>query len=200
MRLESINEFIGNSVYALTHSAGEDFNIVFQQRADVLASLTQGRQRDRKYVQAIVQVATKLVTLHHLFQVPVSRRDQPHVDVMGAATSETLKFLFLQNPQQLGLQRKWYVADFIEKKGSFIGQFEAADFLRDRSSKSASLMAKELTFEQVEGNGGTVQLDQRVAAAGTSIMDCMSDEFLASAGLSLDEHSRVRRRNPLGLF
>ncbi len=61
-------------------------------------------------------------------------------------------------------------------------------------------MTKELTFEQVEGNGGTVQLDQRVAAAGTGIMDCMSDEFLASAGLSLDEHSRVRRCNPLGLL
>jgi hypothetical protein len=130
----------------------------------------------------------------------VSRRDQPHVDVMGAATSETLKFLFLQNAQQLGLQRKWYVADFIEKKGSFIGQFEAADFLRDRSSKSAPLMAKELTFEQVEGNGRTVQLDQRVAAAGAGIMDRASDEFFASAGLSLDEHSRVRRRNPLGLL
>jgi len=51
----------------------------------------------------------------------------------------------------------------IEKKGSFIGQFEAADFLRDRSSKSATFMTKELTFEQVEGNGGTIQLDQRVA-------------------------------------
>jgi hypothetical protein len=61
-------------------------------------------------------------------------------------------------------------------------------------------MAKELTFEQVEGNGGTVQLDQRVAAAGARIVDRVGDEFLASAGLSLDEHSRVRRRNPLGLL
>src|SRR5580693_8000645 len=61
-------------------------------------------------------------------------------------------------------------------------------------------MAKELTFEQVEGNGRTVQFDQRVAAAGAGIMDRVSDEFLASAGFSLDEHSGVRRRNPLGLL
>src|SRR6266852_1785218 len=119
---------------------------------------------------------------------------------MGAATSETLKFLFLQNPQQLGLQRKWYVADFIEKKGSFIGQFEAADFLRYGPSEGATFMTKELTFEQVEGNGGTIQLDQRVATARAGIMDRASDEFLASAGLSLDEHSGVRRRNQLGLL
>jgi hypothetical protein len=31
-------------------------------------------------------------------------------------------------------------------------------------------------------------------------MDRASDEFFASAGLSLDEHSGVRRRNPLGLL
>jgi hypothetical protein len=105
----------------------------------------------------------------------VSRRDQPHVDVMGAATSETLKFLFLQNAQQLGLQRKWYVADFIEKKGSFIGQFEAANFLRYRPGEGAPLMAKELTFEQVEGNGGTVQLDKRPSAARADVVNRVRD-------------------------
>jgi hypothetical protein len=61
-------------------------------------------------------------------------------------------------------------------------------------------MSKELTFEQVEGNRRTVQLDQGLAATGTRIVNRVSDEFLASAGLSLDEHSRVHRRNPLGLF
>ena len=40
-------------------------------------------------------------------------------------------------------------------------------------------MAKELSLEQVEGNGGTVQLDQRPAAAGVGIVDRLSDEFFA---------------------
>jgi hypothetical protein len=31
-------------------------------------------------------------------------------------------------------------------------------------------------------------------------VDRVSDEFLAGAGLALDEHSRVCRRNPLGLL
>jgi hypothetical protein len=119
---------------------------------------------------------------------------------VGAATSETFEFLFLQNTEELGLQCEWYVAHFIKKKGPLVSQFEAADFLCDCASKSAPLMAKELTFQQIEGNGRTVQFDQRVAAAGAGIMNGVSDEFLAGAGLSLNEHSGARRRNPLGLL
>jgi len=119
---------------------------------------------------------------------------------MGATTSETFEFLFLQNTEELGLQCEWHIADFIKKESPFVSQFEAANSLCNRARKSASFMAKELTFEQIEGNGGTVQFDQRLAAAGARIVNRVSDEFLASAGLSLDEHSRVHRRNPLSLF
>jgi hypothetical protein len=48
-------------------------------------------------------------------------------------------------------------------------------------------MAKELTLEQVKRNGGVVQLDQRLAAAGTGIVDCVSDEFFPGSGLCLNE-------------
>src|SRR5580765_6877033 len=119
---------------------------------------------------------------------------------MGATTSETFEFLFLQNTEELRLQGEWHVADFIKKESPFVSQFEAANSLCDCAGKSTPFMAKELTFEQVEGNRRTVQLDQRLAAAGTRIVNRVSDEFLASAGLSLDEHSRVHRRNPLDLF
>src|SRR5260370_10818384 len=97
---------------------------------------------------------------------------------MGAATSETFELLLLQNAQQLGLQCQWYVADFIKKEGPLVGQFEAANFLSDGAGKSAPLVAKELAFEQVEGNGGPVQFDQRVPAAGTGMLDRVRDVFL----------------------
>ena len=71
--------------------------------ANVFGSLAQGRQRYWKYVQAIVQIASKLVTLDHSFEIAVSCRDEPHVDSMGVGTSETFEFLFLQHTQKLGL-------------------------------------------------------------------------------------------------
>jgi hypothetical protein len=78
---------------------------------------------------------------------------------MGATTSETFEFLFLKNTEELGLQCEWHIADFIKKESPFVSQFEAANSLCDRACKSASFMAKEFTFQQVEGNRGTVQLD-----------------------------------------
>jgi hypothetical protein len=130
----------------------------------------------------------------------VRRCDESYVYVMGTTTSETFEFLFLQDTEDFGLQCEWHIADFIKEESPFVSQFEAANSLCDCARKGSPFMAKELTLEQIEWNGGTVQLDQGPAAAGARIVDRVSDEFLASAGLALDEHSSVRRRNPLGLL
>jgi hypothetical protein len=119
---------------------------------------------------------------------------------MGPTTSKTFEFLFLQNAEEFRLQGEWHIADFIKKECPFVSQFETANSLSDCTRKSAPFMAKELTFKQVEGNRRTVQLDQRLAATGTRIVNRVSDEFLASSGFSLDQNSRVHRRNPFGLF
>jgi hypothetical protein len=178
----------------------KEFNVMFDEWGNVFAAIPQGRQGDRKNIQTIVEVTAKFLTVHHSLEVPVRRGDEPHVYAMGTTTSETFELLFLQNTEQFGLQCEWHIADFIKEESPFVSQFEAANSLCDCSGKSTPFMAKELTFKQVEGNRRTVQLDQRLAATGTRIVDRVSDEFLASAGLALDEHSRVRRRNPLGLF
>src|SRR4029077_4929513 len=200
IRFQSAHEFVRNRVDMLPHSAGKDFDIVFDQGNDIFASLTQRWQRDRKYIQSIVQIAAKLVALHHSLEVAVSRSDEPHIDAMSASISEAFEFLFLQNRQKFWLQPEWYVADFVKKESPFVGQFKAANFLRDGTSKRTPLMAEELAFEQVERNGGTVQLDQRVATAGTGVVDRVSDEFLAGPGLSLDKHCRIGRRDTFHLF
>jgi hypothetical protein len=103
---------------------------------------------------------------------------------MGPATSKSFEFLFLQNAEELGLQGEGHIADFIKKESPFVSQFEATNSLCDCARKSTPFMAKELTFEQVEGNRRTVQLDQGLAAAGARIMNRVSDEFLTGAGLS----------------
>jgi hypothetical protein len=179
---------------------GKEFNVMLHERRNVFASISQGRECDRKYVQAIVQIAAKFSAPHHSLEVLVSRGYQTHVDAMRAPAPEPFEFLFLQNAEEFGLQRERYVSDFIEEQGSFISQVEAADFLRDRSGKGSPFVAKKLTLEQIERDCGAVELDQRVTAARARIVDRMRDEFLASAGLSLNENGRIRRRNPLGLL
>jgi hypothetical protein len=173
---------------------------MFHQGSYVFATIPQRRQGDRENIQTIVQVAAKFLTVHHSLEVPVRSCDEAYVYAMGPTTSKPFEFLFLQNAEELRLQGEWHVADFIKKESPFVSQFEAANSLCDCAGESTAFMTKELTFEQVEGNRRTVQLDQRLAATGTRIVNRVSDEFLASAGFSLDQNSRVHRCDPFGLF
>jgi hypothetical protein len=72
--------------------------------------------------------------------------------------------------------------------------------MRLGTRESSPLMAEELTFEQIKGNGGTVELDQRLSAAMTGIVDCVSDEFFPCSGFSLNEYCGIPSCNALRLF
>ena len=69
-----------------------------------------------------------------------------------------------------------------------------------RSLARVTPQAKEFTFEQVKQYCGAVQLDQRLAAARTGIMNSVRDEFLTSPGLPLNKHRRISRCDALHLF
>jgi hypothetical protein len=47
-------------------------------------------------------------------------------------------------------------------------------------------MTKELTLEEIEGNGSAIQLYERAAAARTDVVNRVRDQLLARAGFSLD--------------
>src|SRR5215470_5246754 len=54
--------------------------------------------------------------------------DEADIDLVGAVTAEPLEFLFLENPEQLRLKFQRYIAYLVQKKGAFIGKFEASGF------------------------------------------------------------------------
>ena len=69
--------------------------------------------------------------------------------MMRPTASQTLEFLFLENPQQLGLQRPRNITDLVQEERSLVSELEPADSLCDSSSKSSLLMAKELALQQI---------------------------------------------------
>ena len=130
----------------------------------------------------------------------MSRGDQSNIDAMCAATSQPFEFLFLQNPQKLRLQCERYVTKFIEKECSLVGQFEAANLLRDRAGKSTAFVTEEFAFEQIERNGSAVELDEGLAAARTGIVNRVRNELFAGSGLSLNKDSRIGSCDAFDLF
>src|SRR5262249_728524 len=98
------------------------------------------------------------------------------------------------------LQFRWNVADFVEKQRALMRQLETADFLRDGSGKGSLLVTEQFAFQQPGGDGRAVKLDEGPISPRTQIVQGASNQFLAGARLSLDEHGRAGRRDGLDLL
>ena len=80
--------------------------------------------------------------LHLVFEIPVRRRDDAHVhpDVRGAA--DTLEGLLFEKSQQLGLQPRHHLTDFVQEHGAAIRHLEQSAFLLASVGKGATLVAE----------------------------------------------------------
>src|SRR5690348_17816160 len=101
--------------------------------------------------------------------------NQTHVDVMRAAAAQALELLFLQNAQKFRLQGQRQVPDFVQKESAGICHFKAADFLRHGPGKCTLLVPKQLTLQEIEGDGSAVKLDEAASATCAQIVNGMGD-------------------------
>ena len=135
------------------------------QQRDVAAPLAQARQRDRKDVQAIVEIAPEAAVPHLLGQVAVGRGDDADVDVDRARTAEALDLPLLQHAQQLRLQLERQLADLVEEHGAAVRQLEAADLAGVRAGEGAALVAEQLALDQRRRQRRAVDDHERAVAA-----------------------------------
>src|ERR1700689_4510637 len=87
-----------------------------------------------------------------------------------SVAAEALEFLLLKHPQQFRRKFQRYIANLVKKQRAFVGEFEPSRFLGDRACKGSFFMAEELTFEEAEGNRGTVQFYECLFAATAQLM------------------------------
>ena len=109
---------------------------------NILGSIAQGWQRNRKDAEAIIQVRAKMTVLDGGLEIVVGRGDDTHVDSSWLRGSHALELAFLQHPQQLGLHVCRQIADFIEKERSSVCHLEAALSYRHRAGERAALVTE----------------------------------------------------------
>src|SRR5258706_7691139 len=170
------------------------------QGRNVFAARAQRRQQHREYIQTVVEVATKFAPRHHLHQITVGCSHQPHVHLVSPSAAQALKFLFLQYAQQFGLQCRWNIAYLIEEKRAFVGQLKAANLLRYGSGEGAFLVAKKLTFQQIQRNGSAIHPYERAAAPRADVVNGACDQLLAGTGFSLNQYCGTGRCDSFDLL
>ena len=168
-----------------------------RQRGNVLDALAQRRNRDRKDVETIVEIASERSVFDHALEIAVRRGDDPHVDALGSRAAEAFELALLQNPQQLGLHFERDVTDLVEEQRAAVRQFEPASPARDRAGERALLVSEQFALEQAGGQRRRVHPDERPLAPRTEVVDRARDQLLAGARFAEDQHRAVGRRDRL---
>src|SRR5437899_9481459 len=170
------------------------------QGRNVFAARPQRWQQDREHVQTVVEVDAKFAPLHHLRQITVRCSHQPNVHLVSPSAAQALELLFLQDTEQFGLQCQRNIAHFIQEERAFVGQLETANPLRYGSGERDFLVAKKLTFQQIQRNGSAIQLCERASAPRADVVNRARDQLLAGACFALDKDGGICRRDAFDLF
>src|SRR5262249_21861430 len=120
---------------------------VVDERRDVVGARAQRRQRDRQHVQAIVQVLAEAAFLHLVLEIAVRRRNNANIDANVGDAANSLERLFFQESQQLRLERRRHLADFVEKDRTAVRRLEQPALLLPRVGERAPLVAEQLALE-----------------------------------------------------
>ena len=119
--------------------------------------------------------------------------------LIGARAADALELALLEHAEQLGLGFGGHLADLVEEERAAVGQLEPADPPGDGAGEGALLVAEQLALDQPRGQGGAVDLDERLVRAPAAGVDRPGDQLLAGPGLAGDEDGGVGRRDPADL-
>src|SRR5262245_55790279 len=132
-----------------------------EQLGNVVPTIAQRRQHDRKHTKTIKQIEPEAAVGNFPLQIAVGGRDHPDVDTPRDIVAHPLELAFLQHAQQLHLEIERNLSDLVEKQRTAVGELKAADAVADGAGERSTHVTEELALEQLARNRSTVDLDQR---------------------------------------
>src|ERR1700677_773054 len=188
---QGLHCFRGDRIDRLAHALGGLLHKMACQERNVPRTFPQGGDLDGENIQAIVQVAAKLLVQYHSFQVAMGGGHNAHIYLLRPRASQALKFPLLQDTEELWLQLERDIANLIQEQRALMFHLKPTDLLSDRAGERSPFMAEEFTFAQPGRDGRTVELDEWSSLARTVAVNSTRDKFFARAGLAQQEDSRI---------
>jgi len=167
-----------------------------QQFWQVVRPLAQRAGMQRQHVEPVIQILAKTPGSDLGFQVAVGCGDHPNIDGHRLAAAHWVDLALLQHAQQLYLHVQRQIANFVEEYGSAMGQLESANPVGHGTRESPLAVPEQLAFNQVFGNGCTVDRYKIAASALGLLMQGAGHQFLAGAALARDQHRGLRIGHP----
>ena len=104
-----------------------------------------------------------------------------------------------EEAEQFGLEVEAELADFVEEEGAFAGGADQAELIAVGAGEGAAAVAEQLAFEQVAGDGGAVEGDERLLGAVRVVVNRAGENLLAGAALAGDQNVDLGPRNLSGV-
>lgn len=108
----------------------------------------------------------------------VARSDEPNVDRRRLAGADADHFAFLQDSEQLDLQRQWEVANLVQKERPAIRGLEPALASDDCPRERSGFVTEEFARCDVFADGSAVDRQNR-STATAELVDVAGDQLLA---------------------
>ena len=176
-----------------THTLAELARVVLgevaREQQDVAAALAQRRQRERDHVEAVVEVLPERALRDRGLEIPVRGRDEAHVDRVGRTLTQRTRHLVLQHAQQLDLQRRGELRDFVQVQ-------RAAVRLADEplAAIGAAGAAEELRLQDCGCQRAALDRHEGALRARPAGVQRVREQFLAGAVLAGEEDVGLRQR------
>ena len=84
---------------AFLHPLGEFLSKVSDQQGNIFRALTQGRHRDRKDLEPVIEVAAKPLLLHHLTKIAIGCGEYADIDAYRPGASQSFELLLLEHAE-----------------------------------------------------------------------------------------------------
>src|SRR5262245_7344371 len=97
---------------------------MIEEQWNIVRAIPKRWYLNRKDINSIVKIFSKLFFFHFLFQVFVSSCDKSNIGCNLPGSADSLKASFFQYPQKFRLNRKTNGSDFIEKESASVSEFE----------------------------------------------------------------------------
>ena len=149
------------------------------------------REFDHDDGQPEIKVLAEFPGRDRVLQVGVSGRDDARVGLEFLPAADALEGSLLQKPEQLHLDGRRKIADFIQEQCPASGRFDQAFALHVRSGEGAFLVSEELALEQIFGDGAAIDRDKGPAAARAAPVDGERGHFLPGAAFAEEKDGRV---------
>src|SRR5262249_23514433 len=170
---------------------GEPPDEVLHEQWNIVHSLAQRRNGDRKDIQSVEKILAKGSARHGGRQVTIGCGYQAYIYGDRMVTPHPLKFLLLQYPQERDLRFHGEITDFIQKERATVSGFKPAHSPLQCAGEGSLFVTKQLGSNQGLRNRRTVDADEGSVCAFRSPMQCMRNQLLTRSGFAQDKDCRI---------